>query len=207
MANRLIDLADLTITLPDRLVLDSNVVIDWLLALAHTTSEPLLPQHQRAHELVSRMHRQGSTGLITGTSLNEIFHFIVKSAFRAALPHHLAALREHFPTVRRPTWNQLYKTHPSLFRQIVPDLEQIRRLMANNDLLILQPVEVSRITSGRSLEEELLWAMGRYELDSSDAAIVIEAQRAGIRSLVTSDRDLWRARSDLDIYTWRHQIN
>lgn len=203
MANMLIDLSHSTITLPDRLVLDSNVVIDWLLAQAHVTPEPLLHQYRRARELVNRMHQQGSTGLITGTSLNEIFHFMVKAAFRAALPHHLAALREHFPSVRRPTWNQLYKMDSSLFRQIVPNLEQIRRLMANNDLLVLQPVEISQITSGRSLEEELLWAMGRYELDSSDAAIVIEAQRAGVRSLVTSDRDLWRARLDLDIYTWQ----
>jgi predicted nucleic acid-binding protein len=77
--------------------------------------------------------------------------------------------------------------------------------MADNGLLVLQPIEVSRIVSGRSLEEELLWAMGRYELDSSDAAIVIETQRAGVRSLVTADRDLWRAHLDLDIYTWQNQ--
>ncbi len=205
MANRLIDLSDPTVTLPGRLVLDSNVIIDGLLAQAYGTSGPLLHQHQRADALVDQMHRQGSIGLITGTSLNEVFHFIVKAAFRAALPDNLAALRERFPKAHRPAWNHLYKMHPSLFRQIMPDLERTRRLMADNGLLVLQPIEVSRIVSGRSLEEELLWAMGRYELDSSDAAIVIETQRAGVRSLVTADRDLWRAHLDLDIYTWQNQ--
>ncbi len=44
--------------------------------------------------------------------------------------------------------------------------------------------------------------IGRYGLDTSDCLILMEAARLGVRSVVTMDRDLLRAQSDFDIYTW-----
>jgi predicted nucleic acid-binding protein len=44
--------------------------------------------------------------------------------------------------------------------------------------------------------------MGRFQLDTSDAALLLEAQRAGIPSIATLDADFRRAQSDFDIYTW-----
>jgi predicted nucleic acid-binding protein len=202
MAGRLIDLADPSIPLPNRLVFDASVIIDWLLAIANETTMQLSPQLQQAHALVDRMHRQGGIGFVTSTSLTEIHHFLVKPEFRALLPRYRADILARYPQARRPDWSQLYKVHPELVRQFLPRLDEIRRLIIANDLLILQPQELAPIRSDRSLEESLLQTMARYALDSSDAAIVMEARRAGLTNLVTSDRDLWRASSDMDVYTW-----
>ncbi len=59
--------------------------------------------------------------------------------------------------------------------------------MTGNRLLMLQPDDLGAIPSGRTLEDEWVRTMERYELDSSDAAILIEAQRAGVSSIATSD--------------------
>lgn len=203
MAGRLIDLADPSIPLPNRLVFDTSVIIDWLLSVANETTMPL--QRQQAYLLVNRMHRRGGIGLITSTSLTEIFHSLVKSEFRALLPRYRADILSRYPQARRPTWSQLYKVHPEFVGQFLPRLAAVQQLIVDNDLLFLQPQELAPLPQNRSLEEELLRIMTRYGLDSSDAAIVLEAQRTGVANLVTSDHDLWRASLDMDVYTWPEQ--
>ncbi len=44
--------------------------------------------------------------------------------------------------------------------------------------------------------------MRRYRLDSGDAAILIEASRAGIDAVVSEDPDWRRASRDFDVHTW-----
>ena len=74
--------------------------------------------------------------------------------------------------------------------------------MAVNNLLFLQPDDIGPIPSGRALDDELVRTMERYELDSSDAAILIEAARAGVFSIATADPGLHRAQLDFDVYAW-----
>jgi predicted nucleic acid-binding protein len=68
--------------------------------------------------------------------------------------------------------------------------------------MFLQPSDLGPILSGRSHEEEMIRVMGHYSLDTGDAAILLEAQRAGVMNLATADIDLHRAQSDFDIYSW-----
>lgn len=44
--------------------------------------------------------------------------------------------------------------------------------------------------------------MTAYALDSSDAAILVEARRAGVADVATLDADLRRAAADFTIHTW-----
>lgn len=74
--------------------------------------------------------------------------------------------------------------------------------MRVNNLALLQPSDLGPIPSGRPLDEELVWTMERCELDSNDAAILIEARRAGVAAIATADPDLRRVSLDFDVYTW-----
>jgi predicted nucleic acid-binding protein len=203
MAGSVVDLASPTTRLPSRLVLDSSIVIDWLVTVTRLSqsSTPTTAQ-LRASRLVGRLVSEQAAGLLTSTCVAEVFHFVVKSRYRAELPNYQADLLASYPNVRRHGWEHLYKARSDLLRQFAPGLHRVRRLMTGNRLLVLQPSDLGGIPSGRSLDEELVRAMARYELDSNDAAILIEAQRAGVTSVATADPDLHRARLDFDVYTW-----
>lgn len=204
MAGSLIDLSRHDSSLPSRLVIDSSTIIDWLILAtgsAAASVPPALAQQQTAR-FVMRLVSQRVSGLVTPTSLAEILHFVVKSRFRAEIPNYQADLRTRYPGVRRHNWEHLFKTRSDLLAGFVPGLDQTRRLMGVNNLFVLQPDDLGPIPSGRTLDDELVRTMARYELDSNDAAILIDARRAGIAAVASSDADFRRARLDFDVYTW-----
>jgi predicted nucleic acid-binding protein len=187
--------------IPARLILDSSVAIDWLTATT-AVAAPLTPAQHRAIVLVRHVQISHGVGLITPTSLNEIFHVVVKTGYRAELPNFRADLVSRYPDVKRHGWEHLFKTRPNLMKRFAADLDRIRQFMAASNLLFLQPDDLGEIPSGRSLEEEIIQTMGQFELDSSDTAILVEARRAGITTIATADPDLRRAHADFDVYTW-----
>lgn len=206
MPGRLVDLLTTTVELPDFMVVDSNIVIDWVRASApHPLNVPLLTPttaQLRAIRLVDGLQQRGGLGLVTSVSANEVFHFLLKTAYQQAVPRYGADLAARFPNVRRYEWLHLYKTRSDLLKQFVEELERARRWMRTNGLLVIQPNDLAPIASGRTLDEELLGAVERYELDTSDAAILVEARRAGVTSIASADPDLRRAQLDFDVYTW-----
>ena len=204
VAGNLIDLSLPGVRIPSRLAFDSSVVIDWLAAVTQPSPRlsPLLPAHLRAAQLIGRLGVEQAVGLVPSTSLSEVFHVVVKTGYRAALPNHRADLLARYPNVRRHGWEHLFKARPDLIKRFAADLHRVRRLMTGSRLLFLQPEDLGDLPSGRTLDDEMIRVMARYELDTSDAAILIEAQRAGVTSIVTADSDLRRAQLDFDIYTW-----
>jgi hypothetical protein len=104
--------------------------------------------------------------------------------------------------VRRHRWEHLFKTRSDLLAEFIPGLNATRQLMIVNNLFVLQPDELGPIPSGRSLDDELVRTRARCELDSSDAAILIDAGRAGISAVASSDADFRRAHLDFDVYIW-----
>lgn len=70
------------------------------------------------------------------------------------------------------------------------------------DVTVLQPVDLAPLVYGRRLEHALLDFVVRFQQDTSDAAILLEMQRAGLDSIVSEDPDLRRAALDFDVYTW-----
>lgn len=204
MAGSLTDLSRIDPPLPSRLVIDSSTIIDWLILETRTAiaSAPPTPAQQPAARFVSRLVSQRVSGLVTPTSLAEILHFVVKSRFRAELPNFRDDLRRRYPDVRRYRWEHLFKTRSDLLAEFIPGLDETRQLMSVNNLFVLQPDELGPIPSGRTLDDELIRTMARYELDSNDAAILIDARRAGIPAIASSDGDFRRAQLDFDVYTW-----
>lgn len=84
MAGSVVDLSTPDIPLPGSMVLDSSVVIDWLGAtsLAVMTAPPPTSVQVRAAQLIARLQRERTVGAVTATSLAEVFHFVLKTAYR-----------------------------------------------------------------------------------------------------------------------------
>lgn len=203
MAGGLFDLASPDTQLPSELVLDSGVIIHWLTAVGWRAA-PIPPSSLQlgAVRLVGQLVRSKGSGLVTPTSLNEVFHFVLKTGFHAALPDYQQDLVARYPKVRRHEWYHLFKARSDLVTLIEADLNRIRRLMLGNRLLVLQPDDLGPIPSSRALDDELARTMARYQFDSSDAAILIEARRARVSAIASSDADFRRGQFDFDVYTW-----
>lgn len=203
MAGRLLDLADPATVLPDRIVIDSSITIDWLVAVTQLAAGAIpTPGQRRAVGLFDTLQTNSAVGLVTSTSFNEVFHFVVKAHFRAALPHHQSDLQRRYSNVRRHCWEHLYKARSDLLKQFAPEFERVRQLLIAGGLLFLQSGDLDDLPAGRSRDEAMLGTMTRYELDTSDASILLEAQQAGVPRLATADPDLRRAALDFDVYTW-----
>ncbi len=203
MAGGLFDLASPDTQLPSELVLDSGVIIHWLTAVGWRVAPiPPSPLQLGAVRLVGQIVRSKGSGLVTPTSLNEVFHFVLKTGFHAALPDYQQDLVARYPKVRRHEWYHLFKARSDFVTLIEADLNRIRRLMLGNRLLVLQPDDLGPIPSSRALDDELARTMARYQFASSDAAILIEARRAGVSAIASSDADFRRAQFDFDVDTW-----
>jgi predicted nucleic acid-binding protein len=204
MAGSLVDLTDPTASIPRRLVLDSNIVIDWLLATGNLHSLGALASNAqvRSASLVERIRNEGAVGLVTSTGLNEVFHFVLKTAYQSELRRARSDPAVRRSDLGRHGWLGLFKAQSRLVRQIALDLDTIRALVDDNGIVFLQPDDPDPIPSGRLLDDEVVRTMERYELDSGDAAILVESRRAGINAIATADADLHRAQLDFDGSTW-----
>lgn len=203
MPGGLFDLTSPDIRLPSELVLDSGVVIHWLTAVGWRGAPiPPSPLQVGAVRLIDHLVQAEATGLVTPTALTEVFHFVLKTGFHAALPSYREDLVDRYPKVRHHEWYHLFKARSDLVTLIEADLDRVRRSMLGNRLLVLQPADLGDIPSGRPLDDELARTMARYRFDSNDAAILVEARRAGIAAVASSDADFRRAQLDFEVYTW-----
>lgn len=204
MPGRLIDLSSSLSELPERLIVDANI-IEWLrFVLSPFSIEPQPARtlaQSRASHFIANLRRRRVVGLVTSTGFDEVCHALLKARFRQALPDYQPDLSARFPNVRRHDWHHLYKARGDLVSLFVSDLHKARDLMRSNGLFVLQPDDLSPIASGRTWDEELIWTIDRYQLDSSDAAILVDARRAGVASIASTDPDLRRAQLDFDVYT------
>lgn len=194
-----IDLALPVSRLPDRVAVDSNLIIPRLLSGLHT---PHPTTAVRVAQFFSLLGAGNSLALITPTVFSEVLHFAVTAKYRSEMGNHQPELVARFPAKRGFDWKDLYKINNEILQRFAPDLERFRRLLLATGIEFTQPHDLVPRADGRSFDEELVEMMGRYGLDSSDSAILWEAERAGVSAIVTLDRDLRRAAVDFDIYTW-----
>ena len=196
---RVFDLSIPGIVLPARVVVDTSLVIPHLLPGYHA---PHPQAASRATRFFSLRRLNRTIGLVTSIGLNEIFHFAIASKYRSEIPSHVPALMTSYPAKRRFDWLDLYKIDGSILQRFVTDLERLCRLLTANGLVVVQPADLRPIASGRPIDAELIYLIGRFGLDTNDAAILLEAQRIGVLSIATLDRDMQRAQADFDVYTW-----
>lgn len=196
---RIVDLALPGVQLPGRLSLDSSVLIPQFLTAFHP---PHPPAALRAAQLFALLQRSGTAGLISSTAASEFFHFAIKTTYRVELPNHHARLAAHYGRPKGFAWSDLYKLDGTILQRLAVDLDRLRRFLRANGLVFLQPQDLLPIASGREIDHELVHLIGRYGLDTNDASVLLETQRAGVTSIATMDQDLRRAVADFDVYTW-----
>jgi predicted nucleic acid-binding protein len=204
MPGSVIDLSVPGQTFPDPVVVDANLIVEYLLApfVAVLPPSSITRNAERAAAFFQALIVRNGTGIVTPTAFAEVIHVAVKATYQQALRRLGPAARQ---TYCRPIkdWLSLYKQDATILQAFRPDLEQLRRLLIANGLLFLGPDQLGPILSGRTFDEELVHLVAVYGLDSSDALIVMEAQRCGVTDIVTLDAELQRTRADFDIYTWR----
>lgn len=196
-----VDLSAPGVRLPEFVAVDSNVLAVRFLA---PDPEPEAPAVAQTETFFRAMQATGGVGIVTPTAFGETLHVAIKVWYRSELANHRPALEAHYGPRRRNqySWVDLYKLDAGILRAFEANLEDLRRRLVAANLWLLAPDRLGPIPSGLPYDEELVRLIGRYGLDTSDTAILLEARRAGVSAIVTLDRDLRRAAIDFDVYTW-----
>jgi predicted nucleic acid-binding protein len=162
---------------------------------------PSLAAH-RASQFFQNLVANNGIGIVTPTAYTEFIHVAVKARYRHI--YDLMTPVDRGTKYGRPVrnWKDLYKQDETLLQVFLPNLRAIRQGLIANGLLLVAPEELGPVPSGRSHDTELVELVGTYGLDSSDAAILVEARRYGLTDIVTLDVDMQRAQIDFNIYTW-----
>jgi predicted nucleic acid-binding protein len=193
MAGNVFDLADPDVRLPEFFLLDTNVVCERFLAeLIPALPQPQVAKAQRAVDLFQRLEDEHTVGLITPIIYSELMHVAIKLFFQQQ------ALRQ----TPKTTWLKLFKSHPTLIRDVRTVLEQLCVVLRTSRLVMISPEELGKIDAGTTYDYRLIELCWTYSLDTGDAGILLEAERLGVDSIVTMDADFRRAQTSFDIYTW-----
>lgn len=194
-----IDLARPDVQLPDEVVVDSNVIAMRLLGAYHPSESAAVV---RAEGFFRSLIAASGVGIVTPTVFVETLHVAIKGKYRSELANHGTALAARYGPRRRYDWLALYTLDAGIAQAFVADLDRMRRQLAANNLIFLAPDDLGPIPSGLPFDAELVRPIGRYGLDTSDTAILLEARRAGLSAIVSLDPDMRRAGIDFDVYTW-----
>lgn len=199
MSGSLRNLSLPSVTLPDEVVVDTNLLATRFLA---GFLPPANSQHvHRTTWLFRQLQTGAAVGYVTETTVAELMHLLVRVKFESDIPRHITDLQSRIGPRKKYRWEQLYKIRPNLLRGYSSDLTLVMYQVVNLGLFVLQPSDLEDL-SGQVWEHKLLRLIKRYRLTVNDATILLDAQRAGIRSVVTLDKDLHRARTDFDVYSW-----
>lgn len=203
MPGSVVDLSVAGSAFPNPIVVDTNLIVEYLVApyIPILPVSPVRANAQRAVGFFRTLFETNGTGIVTPIAFTELVHAAVKARYNQ---ERLRLGPSASGTSGRPIrdWLALYKQDETILQAFLPDLEELRRSLVASGLLFLAPDDLAPIVSGRSFDEELVYLVGTYGLDSSDALLLMEAQRCGVRDIVTLDADLQRARMDFTIYTW-----
>lgn len=184
--------------LPGRLVVDANVVVGWA---GRAFQQSRSGQDEQAEEFVKSLEARTIDAIIPPMAFAEIVHTMIRFRYEHELRTKREELAKRFG-MRITSWTLLYKLDQSILRHFLLELERLRVRKAAAGLIIASPNDLTPLPADQPFEKELVRMIGRYGLDTSDCLILMEAARLGVRSVVTMDRDLLRAQSDFDIYTW-----
>lgn len=205
MAGKLTDLSpSVSKKLPAEFVVDTNLLVTYFLSA-------IVNRHKRdtkrTDQVFSEITSDRCLGFVAAHSVRELYHLYVRTVYSEELrrnrPRYEGALKERFPYRRGSyKWTDLFKIREGLMQDICRELDEIRLAMIASNLFLLQLDDVNTPSPDIMHEDQLLRYMKKYRLDSSDAAILIEARGAGVPAIVTLDSDFKRAARDFSVYTW-----
>lgn len=198
MAGSVVDLSDPTTSLPEIIAIDSNIIIERVAAAFGF--QPSQINGPRAEQFLQRLSQDDSIGIVTPAVHAELLHILVKFRYRSELIRNRTALIQEYGPLS--SWVDLYKRDPSILQGMRVDLERLTAVLLASGIHMLSTDEMTLLAWGHSLEEQLIDTMCRFGLDSTDATILIEAQRIPTLDIATFDADMLRAQSDFTIYTW-----
>jgi predicted nucleic acid-binding protein len=193
MAGNLLDLNDPSTVLPNRFIVDTNVIVERVFAaLILRTPAPNPLQAQQAAGFFQMLLAARKAGILTPTVYGELVHVVI------------GYFLKQFGLRQTPRMDrlQVYKQFPGYIKTLEPILQQLRFFLVTSGLLVISPDELGPIDPGTTFDAHLIELCCNYGLDTADAMILSEAERLGIRSIVTMDGDMQRASADFDIYTW-----
>lgn len=200
MSDRLVDLNQPGTVLPQVIAADSNVVITWL-----ESSSPRFARLREVGQVVALFHTaqtQGISIVLTPFAFSEVVHSSVKALYGRARVQYQSRLQSHYGRPAGFSWLDLYKIEPDVLRQNQLVLEQLRAHLQAARVVLPDLGDFASLPSARTFTLDLVRLVGRFGLDTYDAAILIEAKRLGIDAIVSFDRDMRRAAADFDVYTW-----
>jgi predicted nucleic acid-binding protein len=187
--------------IPELVIVDTNIIVERLLA---SYPVPASMNSTRAITLFRHLSANNGVGLVTPVAFIELIHVAIRTRYEQAIPSHLGVLATAYGS--RPNkkyrWIDLFKLDATILQRSGPYLEQLRQLLVANNLLFVGPEDLGAIPSGKPFDEEIVSMAGQYGLDTSDAAILLDARRLGILDIVTLDADLRRAQADFNIFAW-----
>lgn len=204
LPGNVVDLSAGDWSLPETVVVDTNLLVEHLLHVVPGVNLTRLPeQTRRAEEVFRHLKQNVISGIVTPTVFVELIHVAIRTRYQQ-VKIELGDASKQITTyaVAIKDAMHLYKQDPSILKAFAAHLGLLRRLLIARNLLVIAPEELGEIESGRSYDAELVHLIGKYGLDSNDAVILMEAQRCGVTEIVTFDRDLLRAQADFTVYTW-----
>lgn len=171
------DMGDVTLPLPDYLILDTSIV--YLLIVP-----PADKRESIAVSFLKRVSREASAGnillLVPTIALEECYFKIIQQGYES-----LGYKKWH---------TDGYKAYPELIKSFIPALENLRQLLSNLPAVIVDPNDLlSSETPSDSLETLMLRNIQRFNLLPADSSILAEAERLGVTHLATLDKDWDRA--------------
>lgn len=194
MAGNVFDLSDSNVRLPQLFIVDTNIVAERLLAsIMVSLSGYNATQAQCAGDLFQRLDNENKVGLITPIIYGEFMHLAIKVNYQQYVIDQGS---------KNESWTRRYKTNPDFIQTLRSDLKSLRFLLSVNRLRFMGPDDLGPVNQNTPYDHRLIELCCTYSLDTQDAGILLEAERLGVRSIVTMDADLRRAQSDFDIYTW-----
>jgi predicted nucleic acid-binding protein len=203
MTGSIVDLSARRAGVPDPIVVDTNLLVERFLVpfVGALPISPTSVRAQRAAQFFDDLVSRNGIGIITPTCFAEFIHVAVKFRYRQERLRLGAGIRQaHDRPIR--DWLDLYKADAAIHQRFLPRLELLRLLLIASGLSFITPAQLGPIASGRAYDEEFIYLVGTYGLDSNDALILMEAQRYGVTDIITLDTDLRRAQADFTIYTW-----
>jgi predicted nucleic acid-binding protein len=203
MTGKVVDLNAPGVSLPARMVVDANLVAEYLVApvVPLDATAPRSINARRADWFFTNLSAANGLGIVTPTVFAEVVHVAIKTRYKQQR-RRLGSTASTVYGRSVSNWLDLYKLDPTILQAFLPELRHVQRLLTASGLLFIAPEDLGPIGSGRTHDDELVHLVGAYGLDSGDASILLEAQRLGVRDIITLDADLRRAQADFTIHTW-----
>jgi predicted nucleic acid-binding protein len=180
-----VNLADTRAALPEILIVDASLLLVLRSGSRHT------------HQVVARafLHRVGNECL-NGSMFCLAPTLVLEECYFKIIQAHLERNRP-----AGQTWHQYYKNNPQVIQQCVAHITTFYQLVMAIPITIVSPEDLALTQPNHTLEERMRHFISTSNLLPKDAYILAVAERLGVDSVATLDRDWQRVQQFFTVYT------